>query len=328
MGISPILDITASITYNPYAPIIDLGFVGAYHDVNDTALVPVVVEPMLRKTQTMDLEVSFATVWDGTNRGMFNGIYYVQPELPSDLRVFQLGPNATDSSAYGNASFVIPHLTELEIVVKNGDTGGHPFHIHGHKVQIVGRAENYTSSDPTLNPPIVEGQANPIRRDTVQVPAGASVTLRVTADNPGTWIFHCHIEWHLFAGLALVLIEAPLELQERARTVQPPPKALAAQCSTTIPGLPAPTNVAVDAPLSDLSGLPVVPEPSLRGMLVVIGCLLIIVIGMRTVMRYARGRARSDEERERDVRLELAAEMKRGQASGRASTFNVKQRLY
>jgi hypothetical protein len=124
-----ILDITASITYNPYAPIIDLGFVSAYHDVNDTALVPVVVEPMLRKTQTMDLEVSFGTVSDGTNRGMFNGIYYVQPELPSDLRVFQLGPNATDSSAYGNASFVIPHLTELEIVVKNGDNGGHPLYV-------------------------------------------------------------------------------------------------------------------------------------------------------------------------------------------------------
>lgn len=64
-------------------------------------------------------------------------------------------------------------------------------HLHGHKVQIVNRAEDYTSSDPTLNPPIVEGQANPIRRDTIGVPGGSSVALRVMADNPGAWIFHC-----------------------------------------------------------------------------------------------------------------------------------------
>lgn len=58
-------------------------------------------------------------------------------------------------------------------------------------MQIVGRSEDYTSSDPTLNPPIVEGQKNPMRRDTVQVPSMHSITLRVIADNPGVWLFHC-----------------------------------------------------------------------------------------------------------------------------------------
>lgn len=64
-------------------------------------------------------------------------------------------------------------------------------HLHGHKPQIVGRSLDFTSTDPALNPPIVEGQANPIRRDTVQIPAGQSVTLRVVADNPGAWLLHC-----------------------------------------------------------------------------------------------------------------------------------------
>lgn len=58
-------------------------------------------------------------------------------------------------------------------------------------MQIVGRSEDYTSDNATLNPPIVEGQKNPMRRDTVQVPSGTSVTLRVIADNPGAWFFHC-----------------------------------------------------------------------------------------------------------------------------------------
>ena len=58
-------------------------------------------------------------------------------------------------------------------------------------MQLVGRSTDYTSDDPTLNPPLNESQPNPMRRDTVQVPSGESVTLRVVADNPGAWFFHC-----------------------------------------------------------------------------------------------------------------------------------------
>jgi iron transport multicopper oxidase len=56
---------------------------------------------------------------------------------------------------------------------------------------LIGRAANYSSDDPVENPPIVEGQANPMRRDTVQILAGGSVTLRIVADNPGVWFLHC-----------------------------------------------------------------------------------------------------------------------------------------
>ena len=58
-------------------------------------------------------------------------------------------------------------------------------------MQIVGRSQDYTSDDPALNPPLNESQPNPMRRDTVQVPSMNSVTLRVYADNPGVWFFHC-----------------------------------------------------------------------------------------------------------------------------------------
>jgi iron transport multicopper oxidase len=69
-------------------------------------------------------------------------------------------------------------------------------HLHGHKFMLVGRSEDYTSSDPTLNPPLVEGQANPMRRDTVLIPSMGSVTLRLVADNPGVWFFHCKISYY------------------------------------------------------------------------------------------------------------------------------------
>lgn len=67
----------------------------------------------------------------------------------------------------------------------------HYSHLHGHKFAIVGRSEDYTSDDPELNPPIEEGQENPIRRDTIQIPDGQSATLRLITDNPGAWMFHC-----------------------------------------------------------------------------------------------------------------------------------------
>lgn len=59
---------------------------------------------------------------------------------------------------------------------------------------LVGRSQDYTSTDPTLNPPVAEGQANPMRRDTVQIPSMGSITLRVVADNPGAWFFHCEFD--------------------------------------------------------------------------------------------------------------------------------------
>ena len=98
----------------------------AYHDVNDTALVPIVVEPMLPVDQVLELEVSFGTMTDGTNRAMFNGVSFVAPRVPSVLSALTLGSNATIQTAYGKSSHVINHLTALEIVLKNGDAGKHP----------------------------------------------------------------------------------------------------------------------------------------------------------------------------------------------------------
>ncbi|KAI0287135.1 Fet3 protein [Russula brevipes] len=316
-GLQP--NITASITYNSSAPVTDLGVVGTYHDVNDTALVPVVVQPMLPVDRTIELEVSFDTMTDGTNRAMFNQISYQSPLVPTVLSVLTLGSNATEATAYGTASIVLDHLSAVQIILKNGDVGKHPFHLHGHKMQIVNRAEDYTSSDPAVNPPIVEGQANPMRRDTVQVPSGTSVALRVVADNPGAWLFHCHIEWHLEAGLAVTFIEAPLEMQQRAQNVQAPPATLAQHCLAQ--NLPTSGNAAGHASATDLSGLPTGPSVQnngwhTKGILAMTGCVLTAVLGMLTIVWYAIGGALSEEEVEREVRAAQAAKLKRGRFFG------------
>ncbi|KAK6176485.1 hypothetical protein SNE40_014765 [Patella caerulea] len=46
---------------------------------------------------------------------------------------------------------------------------------------------------------------NPPRKDTIIVPTGGYVVVRIIADNPGLWFVHCHIELHNMDGMALVL---------------------------------------------------------------------------------------------------------------------------
>ena len=45
----------------------------------------------------------------------------------------------------------------------------------------------------------------PILRDTVVVPVNSHLVVRFIANNPGMWFLHCHIDWHLVGGLALVI---------------------------------------------------------------------------------------------------------------------------
>ncbi len=42
-------------------------------------------------------------------------------------------------------------------------------------------------------------------KDTIDVPSGGYIILRLIADNYGTWMFHFHIEWHLEMGMSLLI---------------------------------------------------------------------------------------------------------------------------
>lgn len=120
------IDVTTSVTYNSSASLTDLGFTDQYHDVNDMALVPVVVERQPPVTKTIDLEVLFDTVDDGTNRAMFNQITWNAPKVPGIFSALSLGPNATSEAAYGPLSFLIEYGDVVDLVIKNGDAGKHP----------------------------------------------------------------------------------------------------------------------------------------------------------------------------------------------------------
>ena len=117
----------------------------------------------------------------------------------------------------------------------------------------------------------------------------------------------------------MTFIEAPSEMQQRAKSVQAPPTTLAQQCLAQ--NLPASGNAAGHASATDLSGLPTGPTLQnngwhAKGIIAMTGCVLTAVIGMLTVVWYAISGALSDEEVEREIRAAHKAKLTRGRLFG------------
>jgi iron transport multicopper oxidase len=114
-----------------------------------------------------------------------------------------------NSEVYGvNSNPIVVNYGDIvEVIINNFSPGGHPWHLHGHKFQAVAR-----SNGNVLNSGIRYDGTNlpktPMRRDTVGVRGGGYVVLRFKGDNPGVQLIHCHIEWHVSAGLTASIIEA------------------------------------------------------------------------------------------------------------------------
>ncbi len=95
-------------------------------------------------------------------------------------------------------------------MINNTDGGAHPFHLHGHSIWIIG-----TNLEPDAE---VRFKDNYVICDVVSVPAMGWAKIRFISDNPGVWLFHCHIGWHMKAGLIAKFIEAPTQLREKFKT--------------------------------------------------------------------------------------------------------------
>ncbi|WAQ90114.1 hypothetical protein PtA15_12A99 [Puccinia triticina] len=94
------------------------------------------------------------------------------------------------------------------IVLNNLDAGiDHPLHLHGVDSHLVAQGSGNIGPQNLAQASIKFD--NPLRRDTFVVGGGSYLILRVEANNPGVWILHCHIGWHLAAGFAGVVVMQP-----------------------------------------------------------------------------------------------------------------------
>jgi FtsP/CotA-like multicopper oxidase with cupredoxin domain len=78
----------------------------------------------------------------------------------------------------------------VQLVFVNKTMMSHPMHLHGHPFQVVE----------------IDGQPlSGALRDTVLVPPSARVAVVFDANNPGYWALHCHLLYHLDAGMFTTL---------------------------------------------------------------------------------------------------------------------------
>lgn len=125
----------------------------------------------------------------------------------------QFGCNCTQVVNLNYNQQVRLTLDNLWPTTKTGVTGVHPFHLHGHKFAVLGMGYNgpYTDNQP-LN------IQNPSWRDDIIVPAGGWTVVQFTANNPGSWMGHCHMEHHLNDGMSIMFAEAT----DRLTNLTPP----------------------------------------------------------------------------------------------------------
>jgi FtsP/CotA-like multicopper oxidase with cupredoxin domain len=98
---------------------------------------------------------------------------------------------------------IVAHKTAMDplIAFKRGETQvlaianqtafPHPMHLHGHSFRLITRNGRPAPHRPWL--------------DTVLLAPRETVEVAFVADNPGDWLFHCHVLEHMEAGMSAVL---------------------------------------------------------------------------------------------------------------------------
>ena len=179
-------------------------------DLNSTELIPSITEEAPPASTLYMVQFAFDIGDNALDRAYINGTSWTM-SLPPTLNqaVSALHTNnasfntAGVSSAYSTPNqyvIDIPDDTTVDILVENFDDGSHPFHLHGHTFWIMATSQNqYFDWDSygSLN------TTNPMRRDTLTIDAYGWALIRFRSDNPGLWAFHCHISWHMEAGLLM-----------------------------------------------------------------------------------------------------------------------------
>ncbi|KAJ2549815.1 ferroxidase fet3 [Coemansia sp. RSA 1933] len=206
-------------------------------------------------TKRVELHFENKRLNDGAVYSMLDSVPYKTPKVPTLFSAITMGDLATDATIYGTQTraHVLDHMDIVEIELHNPGFLDHTFHLHGHTFQVVEYGPTGGPFIPGLTPTkLRKAKGAPIRRDTFMLKASSYIKVRFIADNPGAWVFHCHIDVHFHRGLGITFVEAPLVLQNTTRI----PEVLSHMCLRQ--GIPASGN-GVGKHGYDLSGLDPVP---------------------------------------------------------------------
>ncbi len=100
---------------------------------------------------------------------------------------------------------------QIEIILFNPDAKFqvlHPMHLHGMQYKIIAMDKIENASMARIREldeqGLIKRNRNGPNKDVVIIPNGGYTIFQINAWNPGWWIFHCHIEFHLEEGMALL----------------------------------------------------------------------------------------------------------------------------
>lgn len=156
-------------------------------------------------TTEIILEVGFFLDSHEIRRGALNGRFLQFQDSPTPLLSSFIKDGVLPPTSSKELAPVVEvnYMHIVQIVINNPFVGPHPFHLHGHHFTVLGRGAkgdgNYNGTRDKLN---LKGAF----RDTVFVEEHSWAVIKFVADNPGLWLFHCHIDWHNLSGMALLFI--------------------------------------------------------------------------------------------------------------------------
>ncbi|KAJ2376907.1 ferroxidase fet3 [Coemansia sp. RSA 2607] len=181
--------------------------------------------------------------------------YLSPPIIPTLYTAISTGDLALNDTIYGpqTGALVIREGEVIEIEMQNPTEIDHAMHLHGHVFQVTEYGPAGNSSEVNAPPAkVMTYDGWPMRRDTFVVPAFHYIKVRFLADNPGVWMFHCHMDIHFALGLAVTFVEAPDVLQ-KTQTIPDAMKDMCLRQGLKVMGNGAGNNG------FDLAGLPPVP---------------------------------------------------------------------
>jgi FtsP/CotA-like multicopper oxidase with cupredoxin domain len=97
------------------------------------------------------------------------------------------GAYTFNGKAYPDAEAIQAQVGQrVRVRILNMNLEDHPIHLHGHSFQVVG------IEDQPVDGPI---------KDTLTLHHGEQYDIEFVANNPGTWLLHCHNVLHMAAGM-------------------------------------------------------------------------------------------------------------------------------
>ena len=167
-----------------------------------------------------------------------NGVPFQSPSVPVLLQILSGAKKAQDLLPAGSV-YGLPRNSSIELSIQPLSIGGpHPFHLHGVRsrslcshimrganaparhvlARILCRQKRWSGSAKLCQPNQARCREHRVPGRQCHDPlqgewlclslfTGRPHRSTLQTDNPGPWLLHCHIDWHLSGGLAIVFAE-------------------------------------------------------------------------------------------------------------------------